>query len=92
MKQQKVKAILGRLLGCFPVRFVTYREPFDTFFQGTKTLLYGKPRVCLFKNLYNFTVQRWFSVFTRSELGKDQSTRIRVETIEILRLFDSVTP
>ena len=28
MKQQKAKAILGRLLGCFPVRFVTYREPF----------------------------------------------------------------
>ena len=28
MKQQKAKAILGRLLGCFPVRFVAYREPF----------------------------------------------------------------
>ena len=92
MKQQKVKAILGRLLGCFPVRFVTHREPFGTFFQGTKKLLYGKLRVCHFKNLHNFTVQRWFSVFTRSELGKDQSTRIRVETTEILRLFDSVTP
>ena len=32
------------------------------------------------------------SCFTRSELGKDQSTRIRVETMEILRLLYSATP